>query len=108
MMNFNDYQDQANDTAIYPSSARLTYPALGLTGEAGEVADKIKKIIRDNRTLDAKERVEIAKEVGDVLWYIAALARDLGIDMETMARMNLEKLADRAQRGVISGSGDNR
>lgn len=109
MMNFNDYQDQANDTAIYPSNHRLVYPTLGLTGEAGEVADKVKKIIRDEGgTINHKQRVEIAKEVGDVLWYIAALARDLGIDMETMARMNLEKLQDRAKRGVISGSGDNR
>ena len=107
-MDLNDYQYQANETAIYPHSARMTYPALGLTGEAGEVADKVKKLIRDNRPLDAKERHEIAKEVGDVLWYIAALARDLGIDMETIARMNLQKLQDRAARGVIQGSGDNR
>jgi NTP pyrophosphatase (non-canonical NTP hydrolase) len=84
------------------------YPALGLTGEAGEVADKIKKIIRDKRTLYALERTEIAKEVGDVLWYVAALARDLGVDMDTMAQMNLEKLRDRAKRDVIGGSGDAR
>ena len=107
-MNFNDYQDQANDTAIYPNESRLVYPALGLTGEAGEVADKIKKIIRDKRTLDVQERIEIAKEVGDVLWYVAAMARDLGVDMDTMARMNLEKLRDRAKRDVIGGSGDSR
>ena len=107
-MNFNDYQDQANDTAIYPNESRLVYPALGLTGEAGEVADKIKKIIRDKRTLDVQERIEIAKEVGDVLWYVAAMARDLGVDMDTMARMNLDKLRDRAKRGVVGGSGDNR
>jgi len=107
-MNFNDYQDQANDTAIYPNESRLVYPALGLTGEAGEVADKIKKLIRDKRTLDAQERIEIAKEVGDVLWYVAAMARDLGVDMDTMAQMNLEKLHDRAKRGVIGGSGDAR
>ena len=107
-MNFNDYQDQANDTAIYPNESRLVYPALGLTGEAGEVADKIKKLIRDKRTLDVQERIEIAKEVGDVLWYVAAMARDLGVDMDTMARMNLDKLRDRAKRGVVGGSGDNR
>ena len=107
-MNFNDYQDQANDTAIYPNESRLVYPALGLTGEAGEVADKIKKIIRDKRTLDVQERIEIAKEVGDVLWYVAAMARDLGVDMDTMARMNLDKLRDRAKRGVVGGSGDSR
>jgi len=107
-MNFIDYQNQANDTAIYPNGSRLVYPALGLTGEAGEVADKIKKLIRDKRTLDAQERNEIAKEVGDVLWYVAAMARDLGIDMDTMARMNLEKLRDRAKRGVVGGSGDAR
>jgi NTP pyrophosphatase (non-canonical NTP hydrolase) len=108
MLSLNDYQDQANDTAIYPVEAMLVYPALGLTGEAGEVADKIKKIIRDNKALDQKERLEIAKEVGDVLWYIAALARDLGVDMETIARMNLEKLQSRKERGVLQGEGDNR
>ena len=108
-MNFNDYQDQANDLVIYPHESRLVYPALGLTGKADEVADKIKKkIIRDKRTLYALERIEIAKEVGDVLWYVAALARDLGEDMDTMAQINLERLRDRAKRDVIGGSGDAR
>lgn len=107
-MHINDYQDQAVDMAIYPSSARLTYPALGLTGEAGEVADKVKKIIRDGTELTPELRHEIAKEVGDVLWYIAAISRDLGYDMQEIAMMNLQKLNSRKARGVLQGSGDNR
>lgn len=107
-MHINDYQDQAVDTAIYPNSARLTYPALGLTGEAGEVADKVKKIIRDGTELTPELRLEIAKEVGDVLWYIAAISRDLGYDMQTIAMMNIQKLNSRKARGVLQGSGDNR
>ena len=107
-MNIRDYQEQANDFAIYPCSANLIYPALGLTGEAGEVADKVKKIIRDKTELTPELRIEIAKEVGDVLWYVAALARDLGIDMHEMARMNIAKLSSRRDRGVLQGSGDNR
>lgn len=107
-MNFNDYQDQANDMAIYPPEYRLLYPALGLTGEAGEVADKVKKLLRDGGSLTPEVRAEIAKEVGDVLWYVAAMARDLGVPMEHMARGNLAKLQDRQSRGVLGGSGDNR
>lgn len=107
-MHINDYQDQAVDTAIYPISARLTYPALGLTGEAGEVADKVKKIIRDGTELTPELRLEIAKEVGDVLWYIAAISRDLGYDMQSIAMMNIQKLNSRKARGVLQGSGDNR
>lgn len=107
-MHINDYQDQAVDTAIYPTSARLTYPALGLTGEAGEVADKVKKIIRDGTELTPELRLEIAKEVGDVLWYIAAISRDLGYDMQSIAMMNIQKLNSRKARGVLQGSGDNR
>lgn len=107
-MHINAYQDQAVDTAIYPTSARLTYPALGLTGEAGEVADKVKKIIRDGTELTPELRLEIAKEVGDVLWYIAAISRDLGYDMQSIAMMNIQKLNSRKARGVLQGSGDNR
>ena len=75
-MDFNDYQQRANETAIYPEEYKLTYPTLGLAGEAGEVAEKVKKIVRDGKDIKA-EAHEIAKELGDVLWYIAAVARDI-------------------------------
>ena len=83
------------------------YPALGLAGEAGEVADKVKKIIRDNKSL-VNEKQELAKELGDVLWYINALARDIGYSLEVIAEMNLEKLESRKERGTLQGNGDNR
>lgn len=88
----------------------MTYPALGLTGEAGEIANKVKKILRDDYDLvelTVKEQ-ELAKEIGDVLWYCAALASDLGLDLSKIAQDNLDKLQDRANRGTIKGSGDNR
>lgn len=109
-MNFNDYQDQAIRTAIYPGKGNnLSYPALGLTGEAGEVAEKIKKLIRDHEgELDDYNRKEIAKELGDALWYIAAMAFELGLDLDLIAIMNLSKLKSRKERGVLKGSGDNR
>lgn len=79
--NLNNYQMQAKKFAIYPERMKITYPALGLAGEAGEVADKVKKIYRDDRT-DARFLTEIAKEIGDVMWYCAALADDLGFDLQ--------------------------
>ena len=103
-MTFEEYQEQARSTAIYPRDRAIVYPALGLTGEAGEVAEKVKKWIRDG-TLDKES---IAKELGDVLWYIAALSGDLGISMDEIASQNIRKLQDRASRGKIQGSGDNR
>ncbi len=101
-LTLNAYQNAARRTAIYTD--KIIYPALGLCGEAGEVAEKIKKFLRDG-TLNDKE---VAKELGDVLWYIANLAEDLGYDLAEIADMNLEKLADRVNRNVIKGSGDNR
>jgi len=101
-MLMNEYQVEARKTAFYKD--KIIYPALGLCGEAGEVAEKIKKWLRDG-TIDD---VEVAKELGDVLWYIANLAEDLGYDLEEIARMNVEKLKSRQSRGKLSGSGDNR
>ena len=107
MTSLNDYQIQARKTAIYPANAKITYPALGLAGEAGEVADKVKKIIRDDK--DTPEyRTEIAKEIGDVLWYCAVLADDLGYDLQQIADMNIWKLKERMASGKIRGDGDNR
>ena len=78
-MTINEYQEKALETAIYPKEYKVVYPALGMAGEAGEVADKVKKVIRDNNGEISKEKaLEIAKEIGDVLWYCATLANDLG------------------------------
>lgn len=108
-MDFEDYQTQASKTAIYPDADAIIYPALGLTSEAGEVAGKVKKVLRDkNGMFTPDDRAEIAKEVGDTLWYIASLCTDLGIGMETVAQQNLDELNSRMARGVIGGSGDNR
>lgn len=113
VLTLNGYQDAAMTTRTaetYGSSA-IVYPTLGLTGEAGEVADKVKKVLRgDNgtREFDDEAREAIAYELGDVLWYAAALAKDLGYDLEVIARMNLRKLQDRQSRSVIHGNGDNR
>ena len=100
----NDYQRAAVSTAIYKKEHAVIYPALGLAAEAGEVANKVKKILRDGKF----DREAIADEVGDCLWYIAALCRDLNIDMQQIADNNIKKLKDRLERGVISGSGDGR
>lgn len=109
IMTLNEYQQHALETAIYPENRKIIYPTLGLTGEAGEVADKVKKVIRDgHEEFTDEKRLEIVKEIGDVLWYCATLSRDLGYDLDEVARMNVEKLRSRMQRHLISGSGDNR
>ena len=100
----NEYQDMAASTAIYKVEHQVIYPALGLAAEAGEVANKVKKILRDGKF----DREAIADEVGDCLWYIAALCRDLNVSMSDLAAANLKKLQDRKKRGVISGNGDKR
>jgi NTP pyrophosphatase (non-canonical NTP hydrolase) len=108
-MTLDEYQKGARTTAIYPKESRIVYPTLGLTGEAGEVADKVKKVIRDNGGQFSDERKrEIALELGDVMWYVASLAHDLGYSLEEVAQMNLDKLASRMQRDKIHGSGDER
>lgn len=108
-MNFKEYQEKAVSTAVYSSKYKVMYPTLGLAGEAGEVADKVKKVYRDsNGEFSSEKRMEIAKEIGDVLWYCAALANDLEFDLDLIAQMNIDKLLSRKERGVIHGSGDNR
>jgi NTP pyrophosphatase (non-canonical NTP hydrolase) len=109
-MNFKDYTKRALATSVYPNMGdNLSYPALGLTGEAGEVADKIKKLIRDKSgILDEASRKEIIKEAGDVLWYLAAISFELNTTLENIAKENIKKLEDRQARGVLHGEGDNR
>jgi|TARA_R110000868_G_scaffold30607_4_gene113046 NTP pyrophosphatase (non-canonical NTP hydrolase) len=108
-MEFKDYQDKAVETAIYGAGNNIIYPALGLANEAGEVLGKIKKVLRDNEGKFTTDRcVAIGDEIGDVLWYIAALTRDLGLSLEDIANNNIQKLLDRRARNVIQGSGDNR
>lgn len=116
-MELNEYQKLALQTAVYPAEYKILYPALGMNGEAGEVADKVKKVIRDtivlkdcNGTivLPKDKSIELAKEVGDVLWCCATLAKDLGFSLEEIAQMNVDKLQSRQNRGKLGGSGDNR
>lgn len=108
-MTLNEYQTAARGTAIYPKEREIIYPTLGLTGEAGEVADKVKKVIRDNQDQFTPERKhQIALELGDVLWYAASLAHDLGYTLDEVAQMNIDKLASRMNRNKIHGEGDER
>ena len=114
-LNFNEYQKRAIATDKFGggkhdvNEAAFLEKILGLCGEAGEVSDKIKKIIRDkNGKIEENDKVEIIKELGDVLWYDALIAEYLGFDFASVAQANLDKLSSRKSRGKISGSGDNR
>lgn len=109
------YQRQAEVTAVYPGRGEIgnytgvAYCALGLAGEAGEIANKVKKIARDhNGVVSDDHRAQLADELGDCYWYLAQFATQIGIDLDAIAAGNLAKLADRQQRGVLQGSGDNR
>ncbi|MDD3386351.1 MAG: nucleoside triphosphate pyrophosphohydrolase family protein [Candidatus Pacebacteria bacterium] len=109
-MTFQEYQEKARETAIYPNKDNnFIYPTLGLVGEAGEVAEKIKKVIRDDGGIISDEKKsEITKELGDVLWYIANLSKEIDVSLDDVALKNIEKLQSRQQRGELHGSGDNR
>lgn len=109
-MNFKEYQAISRRTAIYPNKDHdYIYPTLGLAGEAGEVTEKIKKILRDqNGQVNDASRQEIAKELGDVLWYMAQLATELHLSLADIASDNINKLQSRARRGQLHGRGDNR
>lgn len=109
-MTLEEYQSQSRITAKYPDAGRnFIYPALGLAGEAGEVADKIKKILRDDGgKIEEARRKAIISELGDVLWYVAQLSIELESSLEEVARNNIEKLQSRLEREVISGDGDSR
>ena len=111
-----EYADAASRTAVYPKVALqggqptgLIYSAMGLAGEAGEVAEQVKKFMRDDGgTLREERRQKLIHELGDVLWYVAAVAYDLGVSLDEVAEANIAKLASRQERGVLGGSGDDR
>ena len=113
-MSMNQYQEFTQDTAMYPDAGEgsinaIIYTTLGLSGEAGEIPNKVKKILRDdNGEISEEKRLAILAEIGDVLWYVARLADELGSRLGDIAEANIKKLEDRANRGVIEGSGDYR
>lgn len=109
-MTFDDYQKRALKTARgHNQKNEVFHLLLGLVGEAGEIAEKFKKLVRDHETDESKvDRGDLTKELGDVLWYVAVLADYFEIALEDIAKKNIAKLADRQQRGALSGSGDNR
>ena len=98
------YEARASQTAIFPKEKALEYLALGLTSEAGEVAGKVKKLIRDGKG----DKKAIASEIGDVLWYCAMLAKETKVPLNDIMKDNLKKLYSRKERGTLQGSGDNR
>jgi NTP pyrophosphatase (non-canonical NTP hydrolase) len=104
------YEMKAGQTAIFPKHKALEYLALGLTSEAGEVAGKVKKLIRDGEDMEGFElkKIAIASEIGDVLWYCAMLAKEVGVPLNDIMKENLRKLHGRKVRGTLHGSGDNR
>ena len=109
-MTFEDYQKQSRGTAVYPKiEDKWVYPVLGLAGEAGEIANKAKKIFRDdNGVITNKKKQEIKEELGDVLWYLAQMATDFGLSLDEVAKNNLAKLYSRKERGTLHGKGDDR
>jgi len=104
------YEMKASQTAIFPKTQALEYLALGLTSEAGEVAGKVKKLIRDGEDMEGFElkKLAIASEIGDVLWYCAMMAKEVGVPLNEIMKENLKKLHGRKERGTLQGSGDDR
>lgn len=108
-MTFDEYQSAAHETAIYPRDVALAYVTMGLVGEAGEIANKAKKIYRDHGgVMSESDKRVLAEELGDVLWYCAELASLLDFDFSRVAEVNIAKLRSRQDRGKLGGSGDNR
>ncbi len=104
------YENLAGQTAIFPKEKALEYLALGMTSEAGEVAGKVKKLIRDGEDVEGFEikKLAIASEIGDVLWYCAMMAKEVGVPLNDIMKENLKKLHGRKERGTLQGSGDER
>jgi NTP pyrophosphatase (non-canonical NTP hydrolase) len=109
-MTFDEYQELSKTTAQYTSFIPpWIYLALGLAGESGEVVDKLKKVARNSDGVFSEEaKIEIQKELGDVLWYVSQLCEQLGLSLGDVAIANRAKLDDRKARGVIKSRGDNR
>jgi NTP pyrophosphatase (non-canonical NTP hydrolase) len=108
-MTFKEYQDSSRQTAIYPKEMGIVYCLMGLMGEAGELSNKIKKRYRDgDGQVLGEEKKQLSGELGDILWYLASLSHELGLDLGTIAEENIDKLLSRKERGVLGGSGDNR
>lgn len=110
IMNFKEYQEKSRKTAVYPNAGKnYVYPTLGLAGEAGEVAEKIKKVLRDNEGIMSEEKKEeLKKELGDVLWYVSQITSELRLSLDEIAELNIQKLYSRMKRDKLKGSGDNR
>jgi NTP pyrophosphatase (non-canonical NTP hydrolase) len=109
-MEFNEYQKETRKYAIYPEIGNnFSYPTIGLAGETGEVAEKVKKIIRDkNGVVDEQSKNDVKKELGDVLWYLSQIASEFELSLEDVAKGNLEKIQSRKERNTMHGDGDNR
>src|SRR3989338_1738533 len=109
-MTLKEYQEKSRVTAIYPNIGKnYIYPTLGLAGEAGEVSEKIKKVIRDNKgVISDEKKQEIKKELGDVLWYVSQIASEINLSLDDIADENIKKLYSRLERNKLSGNGDNR
>ena len=109
-MEFNEYQKKSRKTAQYPAIGHpVIYPSLGLVNEAGEVAGKVKKIFRDKGgEINEESKAALKAELGDVLWYLAQIATELGLSLDEIAAYNIDKLYSRLARGVIRGDGDDR
>lgn len=108
-MEFDAYQNFASLTRVYPEDMKIVYPCLGLSGEVGEVCEKVKKIYRDKGgTFSETDKEQIAREMGDVLWYLSALASDLGKNLNDIAFKNTQKILERKDHGKINGNGDYR
>ena len=105
---FINYSKDASITACYPEDTAIEYCILGMVGEAGEIANKYKKILRGDKVLDDKNREALKYEIGDVLWYLSQLSTELGYTLEEVAKMNIEKLHSRYKRNQIKGDGDDR
>ena len=109
-MNFDEYQKKSAKTAIYPKIGhRVVYPTLGLAGEAAEIANKVKKIWRDDDGKITDDKVkQLKKELGDVLWYVSQVATELELNLGEIAKLNIDRLQSRQKRGTLTGDGDDR
>lgn len=109
-MTFKDYNEKSSEVLLYPKGvAAVMYLALGVNGEAGELGEKVKKVYRDSEgVFDEHAKLEVQKEIGDVMWYLNRISEELGFTLEQAAELNLVKIQDRIARDMVHGEGDNR